>query len=79
MEQVWNPETRMDRASSIPSIPSILFSHAHTHERAHARARAHACTHINFGLEGMEGMEEQAAIRVCRFHTSSLGMEGYGT
>jgi hypothetical protein len=24
----------------------------------------------------MEGMEEQAAIRVCRFHTSPSGMEG---
>lgn len=45
MEQVWNPERRMDSSSSIPSIPSIP-SLSYTHMQARACARVCVCIYV---------------------------------
>jgi len=45
MEQVWNPERRMDRTSSIPSIPSTP-NHSRTYRRARIRVCARVYTYL---------------------------------
>jgi len=42
--------------------------HTYMHRRTHTRA--HACVYIfNFGMEGLEGMEQQVNTRLSGFHT----------
>lgn len=60
MEQVWNPETRMGRRSSIPPYLPYLFYQAHTHAHTRVRARARAHNHIIFSMEGMEVWKSQS-------------------
>lgn len=45
MEQVWNPEMRMDSSSSIPSIPSIP-SPSYTYMQARVRACVCVCIYV---------------------------------
>lgn len=54
------------------------FSHVHVRRmqaRAHTGARTHA--HLSlFGMEGMEGMEEDHSTRVFSFHTFATPQQG---
>jgi hypothetical protein len=52
--------------------------HTYMHRRTHTRA--HACVHIsNFGMEGLEGMEQQGNTRLSGFHTSIIRFGRCGT
>lgn len=51
-----------------------------TYTRRRTHTRAHACTHLYlFGMEGMEGMEQQVNTRLSGFHTLPLRSGRYGT
>lgn len=54
------------------------FALTYMHRRTHTCA--HACTHLYFlGMEGMEGMEEQANKRLSSFHTLPIRFGRCGT
>ncbi|MBY0498303.1 MAG: hypothetical protein K2P74_01640 [Nitrosomonas sp.] len=61
--------------TSIPSILKYVLTHIH----AHAYARAPVYVREALGMEGMEGIEEQAPMRLSRFHTCSIPHARYGT
>lgn len=54
------------------------FLLTYTRRRTHTRART--CAHLYlFGMEGMEGMEQQVNTRLSGFHTLPLRSGRYGT
>lgn len=54
------------------------FLYTYTHRRTHTRAHTCVCMSI-FGMEGMEGMEQQVKTWGLGFHTLTIRYGRYGT